>query len=55
MIDPTCPTHGKVLVCPSCRAAEIGRRGGQIGGLATSRKKARAAKRNAKLPRPRAE
>lgn len=25
----TCAVHGRLLICPNCRAAEIGRRGGQ--------------------------
>jgi len=46
---PTCHVHpGVVLVCPACLGAE----GGRIGGKVSSPKKARAAKRNAKLPRP---
>jgi hypothetical protein len=42
--QPTCETHPHVtLRCPAC----IGQRGGQ----ATSPRKARAARRNAKRPR----
>lgn len=38
-----CPIHGKVLVCPSCAAAERGRKGGQ----ALTERKAKTAKQNA--------
>lgn len=48
---PRCAIHDKELVCLSCRAAEIGK----LGGRAKSKKKAVAAKRNAKKPRSRAE
>jgi len=46
MSAPICPKHPHVtLRCPACR--------GKLGGQQTSDRKARAARRNAKLPRPR--
>jgi hypothetical protein len=43
--QPTCHLHpGVVLVCPACQGAR--------GGRQSSPKKARAARKNAKLPRP---
>jgi len=48
---PTCPTHHRPLICPCC----VGARGGKVGGKASSPRKTRAARRNARLPRPRGE
>lgn len=42
-----CPIHGKVLVCPSCAAAERGRKGGR----ARTGLKVETAKRNAVVAR----
>lgn len=49
--DPTCPTHGRVLVCPSCRAAAAGR----LGGLVKTEAKRKAAKRTNRRPEERAK
>ena len=45
---PACPIHERVLICPAC----VGARGGAVGGRASSPKKTRAARRNARRPRP---
>jgi hypothetical protein len=49
VVMPPCPIHHSPTVCPRC----MGAKGGRIGGLATSAKKTRAARRNATRPRPR--
>lgn len=46
---PVCRVHDRPLICPAC----VGARGGTIGGKASSPKKRRAARRNAKRPRSR--
>jgi len=47
--QPTCHLHPDVvLVCPVC----LGAAGGRIGGKVSSPKKAKAARKNAQLPRP---
>lgn len=47
MSVPLCPIHHRPLVafCPACR--------GQAGGRASSPRKTRAVRRNARKPRPR--
>jgi hypothetical protein len=48
---PACRIHARPLICPCC----VGARGGKVGGKASSPRKTRAARRNAKRPRPRGE
>jgi hypothetical protein len=45
VVMPPCPIHETPTVCPRCSGAK----GGQIGGLSTSRKKKRTSLRNLEL------
>jgi hypothetical protein len=49
LLMPPCPLHKTPTVCPRCNGAK----GGLIGGRAKSPRKTRAARRNARQPRPR--
>ncbi len=44
----SCKEHGRALICPSCRAAEIGRKGGAV----VSKEKLKQLHAASKRPRP---
>lgn len=46
----SCEKHGRVLICPSCRAAEIGAK----GGATVTKKRIRQLQKASKRPRPNA-